>query len=155
MNLPDLCQLPNDDGNMFPYMFVGDEGFPLRTYLMRPYSGRSLDSDKKRIYNYRLSRARRVIENCFGEFSFSCYVESSYLKLCYYYYEISIMLSIFYTYINSLILLCRYFGPTVENTLQTDCCRTREMHSACKDHVCLTQLSLHSSRWHVLSSRLW
>lgn len=49
-------------------MLVGDEAFALRPYLMRPYAGRSLDSEKKRVFNYRLSRCRRVIENSFGKF---------------------------------------------------------------------------------------
>jgi len=49
-----------------PYVILGDEAFPLKTYLMRPYPGKQLDDSLKRIYNYRLCRTRRVVENCFG-----------------------------------------------------------------------------------------
>ncbi|XP_057310152.1 uncharacterized protein LOC130648138 [Hydractinia symbiolongicarpus] len=49
----------------FPYVFVGDEAFPLKRFMMKPYARSNLNS-KKRICNYRFSRARRVIENCFG-----------------------------------------------------------------------------------------
>lgn len=47
------------------HIFVGDETFPLKLYMMRPYSKRQL-GDAERVFNYRLSRARRVIENTFG-----------------------------------------------------------------------------------------
>ena len=48
-----------------PYVLVGDEIFPLKPWLMKPFPGRGLD-DFQRIYNYRLSRARRTTENAFG-----------------------------------------------------------------------------------------
>ncbi|XP_011858743.1 PREDICTED: putative nuclease HARBI1 [Vollenhovia emeryi] len=47
------------------YALVGDEAFPLKKYLLRPYPRHQL-TDKERVFNYLLSRARRVIENAFG-----------------------------------------------------------------------------------------
>lgn len=66
LDLPPNKSLPNclaDD--KLPHVIVGDEAFPLKRNLLRPYPGASLD-DSKRIFNYRLSRARRVAENAFG-----------------------------------------------------------------------------------------
>jgi hypothetical protein len=44
---------------------VGDGAFPLKTYLMKPYKHLPLTVEEK-VFNYRLSRARRVVENAFG-----------------------------------------------------------------------------------------
>ena len=53
-------------GPDLPYCIVGDEAFPLKSYLLRPYSGKNNLTDEQSIFNYRLSRASRVIENSFG-----------------------------------------------------------------------------------------
>lgn len=48
-----------------PFVFVGDEAFQLLPIFMKPYNKQVLN-DNRRIFNYRLSRARRIIENVFG-----------------------------------------------------------------------------------------
>ncbi|XP_064617380.1 uncharacterized protein LOC135481492 [Liolophura sinensis] len=58
--LPDAPEL----GSM-PYVLVADEAFPLTTPTMHPVPGRGLN-DEDRIYNYRLSYARRISENALG-----------------------------------------------------------------------------------------
>jgi hypothetical protein len=48
-----------------PHVIVGDEAFPLKTYLLRPYSRKDLNISKC-IFNYRLCRVRKIVENTFG-----------------------------------------------------------------------------------------
>ena len=64
LGLPPPSPLPHDDRDT-PYFLIGDDAFPLKPWMMKPYSRRHLDHDE-RIFNYRLSRARRVVENAFG-----------------------------------------------------------------------------------------
>ena len=66
--LPGPRPLPNSDSEL-PHYLVGDEAFPLQRHLMRPYPRASLtgpEADSRRIFNYRLSRGRRCVENAFG-----------------------------------------------------------------------------------------
>ena len=48
-----------------PYVLIGDDIFPLKPWLMKPFPGKGL-SEPQKVYNYRLSRGRRTIENTFG-----------------------------------------------------------------------------------------
>jgi hypothetical protein len=61
---PDSC-LPGTNIEA-PFVIVGDEAFPLKTYFTRSYPGRqSSGNDFMTYFNNRLSRARRVSENAF------------------------------------------------------------------------------------------
>lgn len=65
LNLPPSSKLPNGDVPV-PYVMLGDDAFGLSDNLMKPFSGLYLKGSVERVFNYRLSRARRVVENAFG-----------------------------------------------------------------------------------------
>lgn len=48
-----------------PFYFVADDAFALGGNLLKPYSMQGI-SARNRIFNYRLSRSRMVVENAFG-----------------------------------------------------------------------------------------
>ena len=51
--------------HVLSHVIISDELFPLKPWLLKPYPGRAA-SESQAIFNYRLSRARRTIENAFG-----------------------------------------------------------------------------------------
>ena len=77
LGLPDPEPLPQSSDPVYlhdqsttpiPFMFVADDAFPLGVHCMKPFPQTNL-TDRKRIFNYRLSRMRRISENVFGIWS--------------------------------------------------------------------------------------
>lgn len=66
LSIPNPVELPGTNQKA-PFVIVGDEAFPLKPNLLRPYSSaQQRDNITKKIFNYRLSRARRCSENSFA-----------------------------------------------------------------------------------------
>jgi len=63
INFPAPSTLPGSN-IVSPYTLVADSAFQLQTNIMKPYPSPACIEEK--IFNYRLSRARRVVENAFG-----------------------------------------------------------------------------------------
>lgn len=63
--LPKPVPLPVSDVPM-PFVIVADDAFPLTNYIMKPFPHRLQKGTPERSFNYRLSRARRIVENAFG-----------------------------------------------------------------------------------------
>ena len=61
---PDPAPLPGDERPSSFYI-VADDAFPLKENIMKPFSYKDMKHER-RIFNYRLSRARRCVENAFG-----------------------------------------------------------------------------------------
>ena len=66
LDFPESEIIEGNGTEKLPFVFVGDEAFPLKPHMMRPYPRRNDLSYEESVYNYRLSRARRIIENSFG-----------------------------------------------------------------------------------------
>ena len=64
LGLPDPAPLPNDDKPM-PFYIAADDAFALKKWLMKPFSKKNM-SHSERVYNYRLSKGRGIVENAFG-----------------------------------------------------------------------------------------
>lgn len=63
-NLPPSSHIEGIVTDM-PFVILADDAYPLKTYIMKPYSRRNLSHEEK-IFNYRLSRARRCVVCAFG-----------------------------------------------------------------------------------------
>jgi hypothetical protein len=63
LQIPEPGTLPNS--KKLPFVFVGDDTFALTENFMKPYGQAGLTAEQ-RIFNYRLSRTRLVVENSFG-----------------------------------------------------------------------------------------
>lgn len=69
--LRNTLQLPEDTtvfGRSLPFFFIADDAFPLCHRIMKPFTSRrgATLSNEELVFNYRLSRARRCVENAFG-----------------------------------------------------------------------------------------
>lgn len=64
LNVPGPKPLPETE-IAISYTLVADDAFPLKACIQTPYSQIGLTKER-RIFNYRLSRARRIVKNAFG-----------------------------------------------------------------------------------------
>lgn len=67
----DEMPLPPDTtigGIKMPFFFISDDAFPLSTRVMKPFKPTKTTplTQEQKVFNYRLSRARRCVENSFG-----------------------------------------------------------------------------------------
>lgn len=64
LNVPPPCRVDGVEGKL-PFFFVGDAAFERSPYMVCPYKGNFLPPEKK-VFNYRVSRGRHVVENIFA-----------------------------------------------------------------------------------------
>lgn len=67
INAEVLCNLKkNINGVDVEPVILADSAFRFSKNVMKPYPFRTTFNEKEKIYNYRLSKCRRVVENAFG-----------------------------------------------------------------------------------------
>lgn len=64
--LPVPRMLYPDKNINFPYVFVAEEAYALSINMMKPFVRTALIGNERKIFHYRLCRARRIVECVFG-----------------------------------------------------------------------------------------
>ncbi|XP_067120253.1 uncharacterized protein [Centruroides vittatus] len=64
LNIPPNAALENGEYSL-PYVFIAGEEIEMTSCILQPYSYRQVTAQKQ-LFNFRLSRARNVVENAFG-----------------------------------------------------------------------------------------
>ena len=134
VHLPRPCPLPGRV-NYVPFVVVGDDAFGLKPHIMKPYPGRDI-GDFERIFNYRLSRARRVTENAFGILS---------KRFCVLDKKINLSADKCTMIVNTCIVL--------HNFLMSQQDRQYGQANSCQDHVGLTSVRHQGSNHNSESAR--
>lgn len=80
LNLPNAHPLPESQ-TPTPYVLVADQAFALSKNLMKPYARVGL-TDEQKVFNYRLSRARHIVEATFGRMCKRFRVLMQAINLC-------------------------------------------------------------------------
>ena len=65
LNVPASSNDMSSDGKCCPYVFVVDDTFQMKEYMLKPYPPTDRDIEK-RVFDYRLSRACHITKNSFG-----------------------------------------------------------------------------------------
>lgn len=65
VDIPEPAILRNSNVQC-PFYLIGDGGFPLKNYLMKPFVRTQMMTVEQKIFNIRLSHARKIIECAFG-----------------------------------------------------------------------------------------